>query len=54
MIDAETAGYLVKDYPVFEYVKHLVAGTRRMYGGRWNPETAERPGEWRAKDNHPI
>ncbi len=54
MIDAEAAGYVVKDYPVFDYVKHLVAGTRRMYGGRWNPETLEKPGEWRARDNHPI
>lgn len=54
MIDAEAAGYVVKDYPVFDYVKHLVAGTRRMYGGRWNPETLEKPSEWRAKDNHPI
>lgn len=54
MLDADAAGFIVKDYPVFEYVKHLVAGTRRMYGGRWNPETLEKPGEWRAKDNHPI
>ena len=54
MIDAEASGYLTKSYPVFDYVEHLIAGTRRMYDGRWNPNSSESPTEWKAKGDYPI
>jgi hypothetical protein len=58
MLDAEAAGYDVVNYPIFTYVKHLIAGTRRMYSGRgvgdWNPPAGMKPSNWDAKANLPI
>jgi glycosyltransferase involved in cell wall biosynthesis len=54
MLDAEKRGYTVRDFPVFDYVTHLEAGTRRMYDGRWDPTEKERPKPWVANQRFPI
>jgi glycosyltransferase involved in cell wall biosynthesis len=54
MVDAEERGYVVKSFQVFDYVKHLKAGTRRMYSGRWDPRTGEKPHRWRKDADYPI
>lgn len=54
MLSVAEKGYGLRDFLIEKYVKHWIAGTRRMYGGKWNPHTKERPGMWKANDNHPI
>ena len=54
MLDAEAHGYAVADFPVFRYVTHLVAGTRRMYDGRWDPRDNENPKPWKKNESYPI
>jgi len=54
MRGAVDAGYTLEDFPVGEFVEHLVAGTRRIYQGKWNPLTNEARGTWRATDKLPI
>ena len=51
---ATLRGLRVSSFPISDYVKHLKAGTRRMYSGRWDPteKTPRKP--WRAKDDYPI
>ena len=46
MHDARERGYHVEDFPIQAYVWHKVAGTRGMYGGRFQIETDEEPGKW--------
>lgn len=36
-------GYELFDFPVSQYIKHKVAGTRSMYGGRWQIKEGETP-----------
>lgn len=52
MRTALESGYQLKDFPVQRYVKHLVAGTRRMFHGNWKPDGAMRA--WKAGDHYPI
>jgi len=52
MRSALARGYQLKDFPVQRYVKHLVAGTRRMFHGNWKPRGAAKA--WKAKDQYPI
>lgn len=47
-------GYAVRDFPIHQYVYHWIAGTRRMYGGRWNPKDNEEPRTWRRNERYPI
>lgn len=54
MIGAEKHGFDVAGFPIFDYIKHLEAGTRRMYGGRWNPKDGEKPTVWRKDTGFPI
>jgi hypothetical protein len=57
MIDAYSNNYTLIEAPVFEYVKHWVGGTRRMFSseqGDWNPGPDQKPREWDANANIPI
>jgi len=54
MLSAHKAGYKLLSFPIERYVHHLVAGTRRMYGGRWNPRADEKPGAWDKGESLPI
>ena len=47
MLDAEAHEYRIQDFPIFEYVTHLGAGTRRMFRGWWSPKSADVPDPWR-------
>lgn len=51
---ARARGYKVEAFPIFDYLTHLVAGTRRLYGGRWNPKDYEKPREWTEKAKYAI
>ena len=47
-------GYQLKSFPLLqEYIKHLIAGTRRRFGGCWKPG-ARKPRAWKSKDCYPI
>lgn len=46
MRDAMNKGYIVKDFPISDYIWHKVAGTRGMFGGDIKPDTLEEPGQW--------
>ena len=54
MLDARKKGLKVQSFPIRDYVKHLKAGTRRMYGGRWDPKSSTPKGKWKEKANYPI
>lgn len=54
MFSAIQRGYHLVSFPVERYVTHLVAGTRRMYGGKWDPKQGEKPGTWREDNKYPI
>lgn len=45
-------GYKVFDFPINQYIKHLIAGTRRMYGGKWYSN--EMPQEWKKNAKYKI
>ena len=53
MVCANELSMGVESFPVFDYVKHLVAGTRRMYSGHWDPRN-KKPNEWKRKADYPI
>ena len=52
MVAAYERGLKVKSFPIFQYVDHLIAGTRRMYGGHWEGKGQPKP--WKKKDTYPI
>ncbi len=54
MTFAAKRGFKVRAFPVFNYIKHLKAGTRRMYQGRWDPRTNDKPGPWNEDKDWPI
>ncbi len=54
MYHAHKRGIKVERFPVKDFITHLVAGTRRMYGGRWDPKPHDKPRTWNAKKNYPI
>jgi glycosyltransferase involved in cell wall biosynthesis len=54
MFNATKAGYHLVSFPIDQYVTHLIAGTRRMWKGRWDPKSDERPGGWREDAKYPI
>lgn len=53
MRDAQKRGIKVRSYPIENYVEHLVAGTRRMWNGRWNPGDSAK-NEWDRRKTFPI
>lgn len=54
MKEARNRGLKVVSFPVGDYVNHLVAGTRRMWDGRWDPKPGEEAGPWKEEGNWPI
>lgn len=44
----------VESFPIRDYVKHLRAGTRRMYDGRWDPTERTPKKPWKARADYPI
>lgn len=54
MRSALAKGFQLQDFPVQHYVKHLIAGTRRMFGGHWRPGATVKPKTWKANKNYPI
>jgi len=54
MMGARQKGYVVKDFPVQQYIKHLGAGTRRMWEGAWDVRDRPKKRKWRANDNYPL
>lgn len=55
MIDATQAGYTMQNFPgLGKHIKHLGAGTRRMFGPpNWNPKD-KKAGGWREKGRWPL
>lgn len=55
MVGARKAGYAVVDFAnLKQYVKHEIAGTRRMWGGAWDIRDKPPTKEWKRKDTYPI
>ena len=54
MVEAERRKLKVEAFPIRDYVKHLKAGTRRMYKGRWDPKSGTPKGPWKEKDDYAI
>ena len=54
LLETIDSGLKVVAFPVGDYVEHLVAGTRRMWSGRWDPKPGESAGPWKEKGNWPI
>lgn len=54
MRDAKRKGFKVQSFPISQYVRHLEAGTRRMYKGKWNPRQNEEAEKWEREKSYPI
>ena len=55
MRSALEKGYQIKDFPLLQdYVKHLVAGTRRRFDGHWRPRATDKPKVWKSNAQYPI
>jgi len=54
MRSAIAVGYGLEAFPVEQYVTHLVAGTRRMWGGRWDIGNTNPQKDWDPNGNYPI
>jgi hypothetical protein len=54
MYDAKLRGYHVENFPIDRYVTHLVAGTRRLYKGHWNPGDKKPTEQWNPDAKIPI
>jgi len=56
MTSAAEAGYEVEDFPIQKYIRHLIAGTRRLYRGHWDPRKTKsmRIGPWNPKAQYKI
>ncbi|MBD3251037.1 glycosyltransferase [Candidatus Uhrbacteria bacterium] len=52
MVGAAAQEHKVKSFPIFDYIDHLVAGTRRMYNGHW--EGKGQPNTWKKEASYPI
>lgn len=50
---AYQVGYTFYDFPIDKYIKHLIAGTRRLYKGRWNPGNSQ-IGKWKKDAKYRI
>ena len=51
---AQERGIKVGDFPISGYVDHLVAGTRRMFGGHWHPKDGAQASDWDPRARFPI
>jgi len=51
---AKKKGYKIIEFDTTPYIRHLCAGTRRLFGGRWNPKEGEKAGEWSISNMYPI
>lgn len=54
MWDARKRGISVASYPIDKFVTHLVAGTRRLYNGHWNPGDKKPEVGWNPVARIPI
>jgi len=54
MRSALAQGFELQDFPVQNYVKHLIAGTRRMFQGNWRPGATAKARAWRSDEHYPI
>ena len=54
MRDANKRGLEVVPFYLAPYVKHLVAGTRRMWKGHWYPGSKPKLQEWKDGEKYPI
>jgi len=54
MYAAFKANYTLSDFNLKPYIKHCIAGTRRMYNGYWHPKETDKPSEWKEKATYPI
>ena len=54
MVWARKKGFAVRDFPIQEYIKHLGAGTRRMWGGAWDIADRKPITKWKKNDNYPL
>lgn len=54
MLAAEKAGFKVKNFQIRDYVKHLIAGTRRMWDGQWDIKDKPKVREWQANAKFPL
>jgi len=52
MAHVKDTEWVVQNFPIKDYVKHLIAGTRRMWGGSWEAKGA--PSKWSADRHYPI
>lgn len=49
MLSAVRRGYDLESFPIEEYVKHKIAGTRGRFGGNWSPKTRQRMEPYKRK-----
>ncbi len=54
MIDAVNRKYDLETFELEKYVKHHIAGTRRMFKDYWHPKDDEKARPWKEEGNHPI
>jgi len=55
MYEAHKRGYALIDFNLQPYIKHLIAGTRRMYKGHWyDGDSNFQYTPWDAKKTYPI
>jgi glycosyltransferase involved in cell wall biosynthesis len=54
MWDARKKGIAVASYPIEDFVTHMVAGTRRLYKGHWNPKDSKPMVGWNPSAKIPI
>lgn len=47
-------GYKLIPFNIQQYIKHMVAGTRRLYGGAWDVKQKPPTSEWKSGGNYPI
>lgn len=54
MFDAIVKGYTLCDFKLEPYIKHWIAGTRRMFSGHWKPKDTDTPNPWQKDKTFPI
>jgi len=54
MLDVAEKGYDLKAFELEPYVKHWIAGTRRMWDGAWHPKDGHKPKKWDASKDFLI
>lgn len=54
MLGAKNKGLELVSYKPTSYVKHLIAGTRRMWQGHWFPGEKKPTSQWKKDSSYPI